>query len=70
MLGAVSRRAILAALIAAAAPCPAVAAVKFPDFPSPGSDKLVVFGDDDLGLAIYPMTDAAEQKTYFGLDLT
>jgi len=46
------------------------ATTRLPDFPPPGPEKLISFGDDDLAFSAYPMTDLAEQKTYFGLDLT
>ena len=65
-----SRRALMAtALAVAAASRVEAATTRLPDFPPPTPDKLISFGDDNLGISAYPMTDMVEEKTYFGLDL-
>jgi hypothetical protein len=71
MGGVVSRRVLIAAAALFANPCVALATtVTFPDFPSPSPGKLIAFGDDDLAISAYPLTDSQDQKTYFGLDLS
>ncbi len=52
-----------------ASPGAALAIEKTPDFPTPAADRLRQVGDDVLSIDIYPMTDVAEQKTYFRADL-
>lgn len=74
MRGVISRRGVFAAAVAV---CPAVAwpgatlaaSATFPDFVSPGADKLVSFGRDDLAIAAFPLADPVDQKLYFGMDL-
>jgi hypothetical protein len=56
--------------VTTAAPRAHGATKRLPDFPPPGPEKLINFGDDDLGFSAYAMTDLTEQKLYFGLDLT
>src|SRR5579862_9207582 len=63
----------LVAVVAAMAVCAAAPAraapKKFPDFPPPPADRLKTAGDQDLAVGVYVMGDAAEQQTYFNVDL-
>jgi hypothetical protein len=58
-----------AAALMAAGPGAALAVEKTPDFPPPPDEKLQHVGDDDLSVDVYRMTDVAEQKTYFRVEL-
>ena len=74
MVEAVGRRQALCAGAAMFAPVlagpgAAWAIEKTPDFPPPAADRLKQVGDDAVSVDIYPMTDLAEQKTYFRVDL-
>jgi hypothetical protein len=69
MRGVISRRGVIAAAAIVAHPGLALAAGTFPDFPAPGADQLMSFGDDDLAISAYALTNPQDQKTYFGLDL-
>jgi hypothetical protein len=57
------------AVVALGAAGSALAVSKTPDFPAPPDDRLQHAGDDALAVDIYRMTDVAEQKTYFRMDL-
>src|SRR5579872_1050630 len=70
MRGLISRRGLIAATAIVASPWSAFAAAPLAIFPRPSADKLISFGDDDLAISVYPLTDSQDQKTYFGIDLT
>jgi hypothetical protein len=71
MRGVISRRGLIAATAILVHPRLALAAATtFPDFPAPSADQMTSFGDADLAIAAYPLTNAQDQKTYFGIDLS